>query len=268
MEPRQPQQINTMMLIGVIFFGCALIAAAIFFTRNSQPSQTGAVIVQDDIEIPTDVTTESQLAAFTPITGSDYIRGNGNAQIMIVTYSDYDCPHCARFHQTMKLIMQEYGLTGEIGWVYRQFPIESLHPNSVRLSEAGLCVGELGGSTAFWEFTDLLYERRDDVGPANITRIDEFAERAGVEFGPFNLCLESGRMRDAAVASFEEALALGAEGTPFSLVIAGDQTVPLRGALPLENVRSLIEAIQVQLEGGEVTFERTETESSDASTPN
>ena len=61
----------------------------------------------------------------------------------------------------MNQIMDEYGVTGKVAWVYRQFPLDQLHPNASRISQAALCVGELGGSDAFFTFSDLIFDRRD-----------------------------------------------------------------------------------------------------------
>lgn len=87
-----------------------------------------------------------------PVSASDHIRGNPDAEIVIVEYSDFDCPFCARFHSTMNSVMDQYG--EEVAWVYRHFPLESLHPNAPAVAVASECVAELGGNDAFWKFAD------------------------------------------------------------------------------------------------------------------
>ena len=89
---------------------------------------------------------------------NDHIRGNPNAKIVIVEYSDTECPFCKQFHETMKQIIAEYGGDGRVAWVYRQFPIPSLHPKAPKEAEALECAAEQGGNDVFWKFTDMVYE--------------------------------------------------------------------------------------------------------------
>lgn len=92
------------------------------------------------------------LEKMSPVTSEDHIKGNMNAQVTIVEYSDYDCPFCTRFHTTMNAISKKYG--DDLAWVYRHFPLEQLHPNAKAVAVASECVAKLGGNEAFWTFTD------------------------------------------------------------------------------------------------------------------
>lgn len=83
---------------------------------------------------------------------TEVVRGNPNAQITIIEYSDLECPFCKRFHQTMEQVMSTY--SNDIRWVYRQFPLDSLHKKTRTESNAVLCAGEQG---KFWEFTDGIF---------------------------------------------------------------------------------------------------------------
>lgn len=87
-----------------------------------------------------------------PLTADDNVRGSLDADIIIVEYSDFDCPYCKRFHETMKSVYEKY--EGEIAWVYRHFPLEQLHPNTKSVAAASECVAEIGGDEAFWKFAD------------------------------------------------------------------------------------------------------------------
>jgi protein-disulfide isomerase len=145
MQPNSPA--STILIPIAIVFGFGLIAAAIFFSGGKTTTPTG--VVKNPAVNPSETTS----AKIRPVDDTDYIRGNPNAPITVVEYSDYDCPFCKNFHDTMNTIMKEYGVTGKVAWVYRQFPLAQLHPNAPRISEAAYCVGELGGSDAYFTFS-------------------------------------------------------------------------------------------------------------------
>ncbi|MCU0678005.1 MAG: DsbA family protein [Candidatus Pacebacteria bacterium] len=225
-----------------IVIGFALIAGAIYFSGGKTAAPAAVA------------TPESEEAAITvsPVTDADFIRGNPNAPITIVEYSDYDCPFCKNFHDTMKLIMEDYGVTGKVSWVYRQFPLAQLHPNAPRISEAAYCVGELGGDEAFWTFSDLVFSEREVNEPTNMTRLPEFAETAGVARAAFNECLNSGKHAATVEASLGDGVRAGAQGTPYSIILVGDQKAVINGAQPYPVVKQIIDRLITQLEGGTV----------------
>lgn len=246
MPPQSPVQ-STIASLGIpvaIVLGFAMIAAAIYFSGIGA-APTAAPTAGTTNTVPT--TPETVVA---PVTEDDFIRGNPNAPIMIVEYSDYDCPFCKQFHNTMNQIMDEYGVTGKVAWVYRQFPLAQLHPNAPRISEAAYCVGELGGDEAFWTFSDLIFDERGTNEPTNMTRLPEFAETAGVARADFANCLESGRHKAKVDASLAEGAAAGARGTPYSIILVGDQQAVINGAQPYATVKQIIDSLLTQLEGG------------------
>lgn len=235
---RSPQSSSIATPIAIIF-GFGLIALAVYFSgigRSTTPA--------DPVTIEKDPT----VAEIRPVDSTDFIKGNPNAPIRIVEYSDYDCPYCKDFHNTMTQIMNEYGVTGKVGWVYRQLPLESLHPNSPRISEAALCVGEIGGNDAFWKFSDRVFKEREVNELTNMTRIPEYAEAAGIDKTAFMNCLDSGREKEKVAASIKDGMAAGIIGTPHSFVLVGNQTAAINGAQPYEVVKQIIENLLGQLQ--------------------
>ncbi len=88
------------------------------------------------------------------MTDQDYVRGERNARVQLFEYSDYDCPFCKRVHPTLKSLLEQNA--GKVVWIYRQFPLTQLHPEARAKSEAALCAGKVGGSDAFWAYSDAL----------------------------------------------------------------------------------------------------------------
>jgi protein-disulfide isomerase len=91
------------------------------------------------------------------VTEQDHVNGSREARIQVIEYSDFDCPFCGRFHETMNQLISEYGEAGDVAWVYRHSPIEQLHPNAKEKSVVSECISELEGEEAFWEFTDIMF---------------------------------------------------------------------------------------------------------------
>jgi hypothetical protein len=86
---------------------------------------------------------EEQAGKVPQIRSEDHIRGNKNAKVFLVEYSDFECPFCARFHPTAQQVLDEYG--DDVAWVYSHFPLDQRHPNARPAAEASECVSEIGG---------------------------------------------------------------------------------------------------------------------------
>jgi protein-disulfide isomerase len=239
MEPSNNVK-NSIAVPVAIVFGFTMIAIAIFFTGGDREP---TVVTQAIPEAATETSTPR------PVDNTDYIKGNPNAPILIIEYSDYDCPFCKQYHETLTSIIDEFGANGRVAWVYRQFPIAQLHPNSPKISEAALCVGEIGGQTAFWNFSDSVFASRELNEFTNITKLPEFASLAGVSVEQFQSCYNSGRMEEKVLASAEEAFKIGARGTPHTVVMVGNQQAVVNGAQSYDVVRSIIENLIQQLDG-------------------
>lgn len=89
---------------------------------------------------------------FAEVTELDHIRGNMDADVVIIEYSDIECPFCKRFHGTMNQVVETYG--DQVAWVYRHFPLESIHRNARPWAIESECVAEIGGNDAFWKYLD------------------------------------------------------------------------------------------------------------------
>ena len=242
MEPNSTQTSSPAVPIAIVV-GFAMIAIAIFFTGNSSKEPAQIAVAPENSE---ETTTTSGPRA---VDETDYIRGNPNAPILLIEYSDYDCPFCKQFHDTMNQIMDEFGVDGRVAWVYRQFPLEQLHPNAPKISEAALCVGDIAGQTAFWQFSDLVFEQRELDAPTNIVRLPEYAERVGVDRSAYTACMDSGRMKQAVAGCLEDGFNAGIRGTPHTFVGAGNQQAVISGARSYDTVRGIVNTLVDQLDG-------------------
>ena len=181
------------------------------------------------------------------VTSADHIRGDAKAPVVVVEFSDLECPFCKVFHGTMQTIMKEY--EGEVAWVYRHFPLDSLHPKARKEAEATECAAELGGNDAFWKYMDRLFELTPSNNGLDPNLLPQIAEETGLDKAKFESCLRSGKQTEKIQKQYEDALASGAKGTPYSVVITKNkERYAVPAALPLEDsaqgpgMRSVIEA--------------------------
>jgi len=183
---------------------------------------------------------ENLLENVEPITEIDHIRGNINAPIKIVEYSDTECPFCKMFHATMKQIIDEYG--ENVAWIYRHSPIDGLHPKARKEAEATECANELGGNNKFWEYIDRIYEVTPSNNGLDPKELSNIALYIGLNVTDFNNCLNNNKYEQHIDKDLQNANATGGGGTPWSILIAKDNTkYPINGALPYSKIKELID---------------------------
>lgn len=135
--------------------------------------------------------------------------GEQGARLVVVEFSDYQCPYCIRFFRdTMPLIEQEYINTGKVKYVFRNLPLESIHPFAVKAAEAADCAGEQG---KFWQMHRRLFSNQEALGPADLQL---HAQSIGLDLTRFNQCLSGGSHAPAIRKGAEEAFTAGIQGTP------------------------------------------------------
>lgn len=225
------------MPIAVVIAG-ALIAGAVIYSGGKTESGSNANNPQQQVAAEQ----TGNLEAMKPVSEDDHIRGNPDASVKIVEYSDTECPFCKRFHPTMQQVMDEYGKSGKVAWVYRHFPLDQLHPKARKEAEATECAAELGGNDKFWSYLDRLMEvtpANNGLDPAELPKI---AQYVGLDTAKFNECLSSGRYAKKIEEHVQNAVATGGNGTPWSIVVGKNgKKYPLNGAQPYASVKALIE---------------------------
>ncbi len=159
------------------------------------------------------------------------VKGDPNAPVKIIEYSDFECPYCAKFYkETLPLIEKEYISTGKAKLEYRHFPL-AFHKNAQKAAEASECAADQG---KFWEMHDIIFENQEQIA---IDDLKTYAVQIGLDVQEFNECLDSGiksaKIRDD-VASGKDA---GVSGTP-SFLINGRLVV---GAQPYAVFKQVID---------------------------
>lgn len=164
------------------------------------------------------------------VSADDHVRGNPNAKVTIVEWSDFQCPFCSRFHPELVHALAEYG--DKVRWVYRSFPLESIHPNARPAAEAAECASEQG---KFWEFADKLFEKQTELGSDLYKKL---AKDLGLKESQFNECVTSRKYQQKVRDQENAGLAVGVQGTPGSFV----NGVEVPGAVPYDQLKGYIDA--------------------------
>lgn len=176
-----------------------------------------------------------------PVTNQDHIRGNKDAKIKLVEYSDLECPFCKSFQPTMKQVIAQYG--NNVAWVYRHFPLP-FHQNAQKEAEAAECVNEQGGSDKFWRFVDTVFDRTTSNGTGfALDKLGPLAGELGLDQTKFQQCLDSGKYTKPVQDEQAGGAAAGVQGTPTTFVVAKDGTAQvIPGALPIDQIKTTIDA--------------------------
>lgn len=219
-------------LPGTIVIAGLLIAGAVFLVgKTSVPTTTG--------------NQNGTVSARQYDPSVDHILGNPNAAVKVVEYMDLECPHCQTFHTTMHQIIDYYNEArpGMVAWVQRPFPLASIHSKAPQEAEAAECAAEQGGDVAYWKFVDRLFEVTPSNNGLNLDQLPAIAGELGLDTAAFNQCLSSNKYAKKVNESYSEAIALGAQGTPYTLIMVGGDAVVLPGGQPYDSMRAAIDAV-------------------------
>ena len=151
--------------------------------------------------------------------GNNPVMGNDDAKVVLLEFTDYQCPFCNRHTtQTQPQIEREYIESGKIRYVSLDMPIASLHPLAFKASEAAHCAEEQG---QYWQMRDRLFANQRTLEPWNA-----HAEALGLDVAQYEACLSSGKYADAVRSDMAEAQKAGASGTPSFVVGMVDEKDP------------------------------------------
>jgi len=157
------------------------------------------------------------------------IRGSATAPVTIVEFSDFHCPFCQKVLPTLAQLESQYG--DKVKLVFRDYPIDNLHPGARKAHEAARCAHDQG---KFWAYHDLLFANAPKASP---DQLKIYAQDVGLDVPAFEQCVNSGAYEAAVQRDVEEGARVGVTGTP-AFFINGRL---LTGAQPLEGFLRVIE---------------------------
>ncbi|MFA6214274.1 MAG: thioredoxin domain-containing protein [Candidatus Micrarchaeia archaeon] len=233
-----------LLVSGTVFMGMSSITDAIGkvkLTVTAAPSgnSTGT---------PAPTPTPTPTPTVQKLSGLDYssapFKGNADGSVIMVEYSDFECPYCGRVEPTL---VQLQGAYPNMKFVYQQFPL-SFHPNAQKASEASLCANQQG---KFWEIHNKMYANQAAITVADIKGYA--AAISGMDTAKFNACLDSGQTASQVASEEQEGQGIGISGTPGFLVysksVKGDALVAKLQPVAAELAALGVDAYVVEVDG-------------------
>lgn len=176
-----------------------------------------------------------------PVSKDDHIRWSVDADITFVEYSDFECPYCKNFHETVKQVMTTYW--DKINWVYRHYPLPFHWEIAQKESEASECVASLFWNEKFWEYTDLIYATTKSNWWLEISQLYDIADEISVDRTKLKECVDSWEFKDKVAQDLEEGWKAWVNWTPWNFIIDNKtwDIIPLVWAQPLERIKAVID---------------------------
>ncbi len=167
--------------------------------------------------------------------GTDPVLGQSDAPVTIVEYSDFECPFCARFvSDAYSRIKREYIENGQARLIYKDFPLDNIHPLATPAALVANCVAQELGDEAFFDMHDTIFAQQANLSESNLT---QWANELGLSTEQIENCLSDNALSEEIFGDIDEAISAGINGTP-SFIINGELLV---GAQPFQSFKQAID---------------------------
>lgn len=184
-----------------------------------------AVLVIKAIKNNNQVSTQTVNVA----SADDPYQGSAEAKVVIVEFSDFQCPYCLQQFTIAREIINIYG--DRIKFIYRDFPLLNDHPEAEKAAEAGECAHEQG---KFWEMHDKMFINQPDL---SVKALKSYAQQIGLDTNKFNSCLDNDKYRTEVLTDYNEGVDAGVIGTPVFFI----NNRKYEGIIPLETFKKIID---------------------------
>lgn len=171
------------------------------------------------------------------IDSTDKVRGNPDAKVALIEYSDLQCPYCQNFHSTVAQALEKY--PNDLKWVYRHFPLQG-HPEAMPRALASECVAEVAGQDGFWAFIDEIFS-----DPSLSIGSQSAAETLGYDYAAIDACVKEERFKEYITAQYDGGVGANISGTPGVIVINTEtnEAQVLPGAVGIDQVSAAVDAV-------------------------
>jgi len=183
--------------------------------------------------------------------GDAPFKGNVDATVTLIEFSDYQCPFCSRhYRQVMPGLEMDYIESGQLKYVMRENPIQSIHSRAMGASQAGLCAHDQG---KYWEMHNLMFDNQKEL---DVDNLKAFAVTLGLDSAAFDACLDDKKYEKQVNDDLAQGASLGVRGTPAFVLGITDPDDPnkvyvtqfINGAKSLGEFKSTIDSLLEEAE--------------------
>ena len=234
MEPDQPTKRSNFLSISILA-AALIIGGSLIYSAGLKGGGGAPPVAQ--------VAGNEAASNNNPGIDDDVILGDPNAPVTLIEWGDYQCPFCLKmFEETEVKLREDYVKTGKLKMVYRDFPLDQLHPFARRAAEAAECARD---AEKYWAYHDLLFNRQEEIPSMDFVAV---AEELRLDTAQFKQCFDSRKYQDEVQKDYDDGIAAGVTGTPGNFIISGNFSRFLAGALPYQAFKAAIEeALQSSL---------------------
>ncbi len=176
----------------------------------------------------------------------DFVEGKENAKVVIVEYSDAECPFCIQVSPTIKKLRTEY--SGKVAFVYRHFPLTQIHKNAFDEARAISCAGVVGGKDKYYAYADALFDYKMSKQTATLPKTgkEDLAKTVGLNEAEFSSCIKDNRTAQTVTDQANDGVTAGVQGTPSTFVLVKtrkgyEQVAMIDGARQYEFFKAAVE---------------------------
>lgn len=229
-----------------VIFGLILLALG-YFIGNTLPIFGGYQVGSGQTTITTSPAEEESLQPSTAVSLSvdgDPTIGDANAPVQFYEFSDFQCPFCRRFFtESLSQLEQEYISTGDVLFVYKDFPLDQIHPAARPAALYSECANEQG---KWREMHDYIFNEQNKLGLGTIdfgtAELDQWAQSVGLDTQSLNSCIESGKYASEVEDDLQTGIRNGVSGTP-TFFIGNEEKgfVRIVGAQPYSVLKQVVD---------------------------
>jgi protein-disulfide isomerase len=163
-------------------------------------------------------------------------RGQANAPLQLVEFSDFQCPHCKEAQPTVEQLLKDYP---QAHFVSQVFPLRNVHSEAEKAAENGVCVAKIGGNDAFFKYTDAVYANQAQLTPeGSAGALASAVKAAGVDQAKVTACVADPSTKATVDASLKVGDEVGVNQTP-TLFVNG-RMLPL-GGFPYDQLKKIVD---------------------------
>ena len=214
--------------LSIIIAGVIIAAAIIFVRVSPAPTDQAAAAGEKETSVPAP-------------SAQDHVMGSIDAPIVLIEYSDFQCPYCQVIYPSLKRIVAESN--GQVAWIMREYPLYQIHPQAIPAAYGAECIAEQQGNEGFWKFADAIFADQSKLSDGYY---EALAQTLGADVQSFSECTQSKKYEQLIQDSIAQAQLSGGNGTPYTIIYntkTGKQFA-FSGALPEAQIRALIKAAQ------------------------